>query len=351
MSRILDAEPDRRDRFTVSEFSSIMNRWGGTDVDINNEGDYGQVAIFDRFQNSYMAKRAKKLDEKDIFREARSDYEVGILGLLAKHAAIDPPPVSITTVRDRNYPGLFVADYMPGFTIKDEDMSEMLRDQEQDSLGKKLAQFMVWFSDAISIHSPEFRMLYHPSVRPYDRRKAFMTQAPYLKEELRYKGQTQLLTVASDLLNENTTFRQQGLIKERNIIGQNGLKGSNLIFDYDGDNLGLKRVIDCGGAIETTAEQELRRVPLMGDRVLQSAIEEYRRLTGITLDEEVIRFWDKVHFVDFADNIVRGASGLRHLPFVVPQIKRLYPYVDIDKLTREMTKGNARGVKNQNLRL
>lgn len=75
----------------------------------------------------------------------------------------------------------------------------------------------------------------------------------------------------------------------------------------------------------------------MGDDVLHAAIEEYAHLTGIVLDEEIIRFWDRVHFVNYA-----SGSAMRSFPddsreILTRELKRVYPDHDWREVSGEIT--------------
>ncbi|MGI8419734.1 MAG: hypothetical protein ACR2LN_03760 [Candidatus Levyibacteriota bacterium] len=133
-------------------------------------------------------------------------------------------------------------------------------------------------------------------------------------------------------------LQRSGHITARNIIGHDDLKPSNYVFNNNSnDDLVLTSVIDYERAMPSTPEQELRRTPQHGDEVLHAAIDEHARLTGIVLDENIIRFWDRVHFVNFASNYALRSSPGDSRQVLSTELQRVYPSNDWREVTGEIS--------------
>lgn len=326
-----------KEGLTPRRMGRIMQQYGLAGLSYSlRKSDFSEVALVETARRPIVVKRPI-VPERSIAvtRQLVAEYEVGVLDLLLDH--LDTAPLAVPIMVDHDYQaGIFVAEYVPGISLTD-DKVERMNNQEKILLGKKLAQFVVWESNTLQIDDPKFQKLSTSSGRPYDKRHAFMANKLGIEDDLDYIGQHELASTAAQLSLEYANLIKAGLITKRDMVGHNDLKPSNLIFGHDQNgNLELTGVIDFGGAVATTAEQELRRTVLLGDTVLYAAIEEYKQLTGITLNESVIRFWAKVHFADFAFNVAKGNASRDNIPFLLNRLIRLFPGFDGRELTGEI---------------
>jgi len=319
-----------------SQIRGYMKVFGGLTYTRDRSGGRAAVVIVPDAPKPFVIKSPYESKSLGDTERLVSNYEACILRLLKDSDRSSPVVLPYLLGRNHSRTSV-VVDYIPGITLTDDQVDRMTI-PEKNALGKNIARFVNWMAEAIPQDNKIFQLNYNSAARPYDRRNTVVAKWRVLPDELDYVGQHELAGLTSDLFKEYLSLKKEGKIKDRYIVGHNDLKPSNWVFGYDErGNFDLLSVVDFGEALLTTPEQEFRRLPLLGDTVLYSAIKEYRRLTGITLDENVIRFWSKVHFIDFANNIALGKGSRKQLPFLLTQLRRLYPDFDPRELTGEIT--------------
>lgn len=332
-SNTLEANRIEATNLTDAHVGKVMRDWGGTSFRRNTSGGINEIVIVTDASLPYVVKRARTPDRFSRFtRTEITDYEAGILQLILPHRNTAPVNVPELLNIDDTFPKFVIAQYVPGFTLTDEQVGNM-EIPEKQKLGRRLAQFVVWMSDAILIND---RFITDGKRIPYDKRAAFVNDADMVAFDLDEIGQYTLATVLVDLYQEYLGLKRDRRIKKRDIVGHNDLRPANWTFKNDAKgNFELAGVIDFGETIATTVEQEFRRTPRLGDTVLISAIEEYKRITGVEPDIELVRFWDKVHVVNFAVNsALKGFPGTTRQN-LSSQLLRLYPENNWMEITEE----------------
>ncbi|MGI8419735.1 MAG: hypothetical protein ACR2LN_03765 [Candidatus Levyibacteriota bacterium] len=169
----MSVETAQPGRISDTKVHTLLKDFGGSRYRHIHPGEGRDIVVVEDVTTPYIIKKTSAVPDRafDTTRMRIPMYEAGILKLLVDH--LDDAPVAIPTVIDEDpISGLFIAQYMPGITLTDGQVASM-KTSEKDSLGRKLAQYVHWFSKAIPLDSSDFRQLYNSHTRShYDKRAA-----------------------------------------------------------------------------------------------------------------------------------------------------------------------------------
>jgi aminoglycoside 2''-phosphotransferase len=223
------------------------------------------------------------VNNKLVFRFPRNDvaarrleFEIALLQLVKGKITAVPTPdlLEVSTT-----PLYAVMAYREGMHLTQTEI-EALTDDEQTMIGRKLAEFMVQFSNAISGEQlmrlrkeagligieeswPEyFDRLFRRMPLPNER------LAPIVDE---YYG----------------TWKNYIQAEQGRYAIHDDLHPANILFTGPS----VSAVLDFGDANVGTAEEEMRGLFRMGDQVLQATIDRFHELTGRSIQYEHIRIW------------------------------------------------------------
>lgn len=207
-------------------------------------------------------------------------YETALLQKIAKQLTVVHVP---ELIRVNTQPFYSVANYIEGEHLTGKEI-QTLTDDEQMTLGKKLATFIAQLNQAIS--GLEVRRLRTESrvdglEEPWEQYFKRLFETEQLPNERLRPVVNEYYTLWKDYVSH----------EERTHAIHDDLHPANLLF------LGpqLNGIVDFGDTNAGSVEEEMRWMYLMGDLVLRTAIDHYQALTGFQANYDHVRVWAIMH--------------------------------------------------------